>query len=439
MASNYHGGNKRHAPYNSDNRTTKSLPSNSRNKQIADLPVQKQTTAPYNDQTKRRKIFNRTYVQTPDAWVKYEKITKIGQGTFGEVFKGKNKTTGELVALKRVIMDHEKEGFPITALREIKILQTLNRCPAADKEDGGQTGYHNIVQLLEVCKDCRDYEKDGRPSVFLVFEFCYHDLHGLLVGRWDKKEEFKLAEKKSIVKQMLQGLWYIHMKKIFHRDMKTANVLVTNKGTVKLADFGLARPSYVTSSRQLTNRVVTLWYRPPELLIGDTNYTEKIDLWGCGCIMAELWTKGKPILDGKEEMGQLEKIFHLCGSIDETAWPKAKQLTAQGTTGMKIKGFKKSTRILRERFKDIIDTMGISLLDDLLKLNPDSRPSANSALDNGWFWEPPTPVPPDLTKLSHSQFEFINREQARHKYQQIKPQPKKPQTHNDSMGNANIY
>jgi len=402
----------------------------------------KHDVAPFNEQQKRRKIFNRSYKQTPDAWIKYEKIAKIGQGTFGEVFKGKNKETGELVALKRVIMDHEKEGFPITALREIKILQTLNRCPAADKDDHNSTGYKNIVQLLEVCRDVSDYEKAGKiPSVFLVFEFCYHDLHGLLVGKWEKKREFEPAEKKSIVKQMLQGLWYIHMNKIFHRDMKTANVLVTNSGVVKLADFGLARPSYVTSSRYLTNKVVTLWYRPPELLLGDVNYCEKIDLWGCGCIMAELWTSGRPILDGKVELDQLEKIFTLCGSIDEQQWPNAQKLlgSSQGITGKSIKNFKRKPRQLRERFQKLIDPVGLSLLDDLLKLNPDSRPTAMVALDNGWFWEEPGPRPPDLTHLDRSQFEFINRKRVQQKQPVQNQQVKKPREQQDSMANSAIY
>lgn len=434
-----HGSNKRSTPYNNDARTTKSLPSNS-DKRVSNLGIEgwKNEEAPFNDQQKRRKIFTRTYVQTPDAWVKYERIAKIGQGTFGEVFKGKNKESGKLVALKRVIMDHEKEGFPITALREIKILQTLNRCPAADKDDSTNTGYQNIVQLLEVCRDVSDYEKDGRPSVFLVFEFCYHDLHGLLVGKWDKKQEFKPAEKKSIVKQMLQGLWYIHMKKIFHRDMKTANVLVTNNGVVKLADFGLARPSYVTSSRQLTNKVVTLWYRPPELLLGDVNYSEKIDLWGCGCIMAELWTGGRPLLDGKIEMDQLEKIFKICGSIDDQQWPNAQKLLHNNAALKSKSNFKKYPRLLRDRFKDIIDPMGISLLDDLLKLNPDSRPTANSALDNGWFWEEPAPRPPDLTKLERSQFEYINRKKSSQQPVAKQPPVKKPRETQDPMANYNI-
>jgi len=321
------------------------------------------------EDAKRRKIYTRKYVQTPDAWEKYKKQVKIGQGTFGEVFKAvrRNPPDGQAkqeVAMKRVIMDHEKEGFPITALREIKILQTLNKKNyqkqgSSTGDDEIPIGYNNVVQLIEVCRDITgtDSNQKARPSVFLVFEFCSHDLHGLLNSR----VSFNSAEKKSIVQQMLQGLLYIHGRNIFHRDMKTANILVTADGIVKLADFGLARPSYVTSSRQLTNKVVTLWYRPPELLLGETNYGNAVDMWGCGCIMAELWTNGSPILSGKDEMNQLILITKLCGSIDENDWPAVKNLKDWS----KIK-IEKTARRIRQKFKDVIENLALGLLDEML-------------------------------------------------------------------------
>lgn len=378
------------------------------------------------EEAKRRKIYTRKYVQTPDAWEKYQKITKIGQGTFGEVFKAKKKNptdkSTQEVAMKRVIMDHEKEGFPITALREIKILQTLNRKNATgvngasgDDKDA-PIGYDNVVQLLEVCRDISQTGADNkaRPSVFLVFEFCSHDLHGLLTC---KKVNFGAAEKKSIVQQMLQGLLYIHGRHIFHRDMKTANILVTSTGIVKLADFGLARPSYVTSSRQLTNKVVTLWYRPPELLLGEINYGNAVDMWGCGCIMAELWTNGTPILQGKEELSQLHQIVKLCGSIEESDWPAVKNLREWNKFKME-----KSDRKIRTKYKTLIpDNLALSLLDEMLKLNPDKRISACQALDHCWFWEEPMPQQPDLKVINNqgSQFEFLGRQkkEAEHKKQ----------------------
>ncbi|KRZ23579.1 Geranylgeranyl transferase type-2 subunit beta [Trichinella pseudospiralis] len=204
---------------------------------------------------------------------KYEKIIKIGQGTFGEVFKARDRKTGKIVALKKILMENEKEGFPITAIREIRILQKVR--------------HQNVTELLEVCRSKASSYNRGRSTFYLVFAFCEHDLAGLLSNVHVK---FSLGEIKEVMKQLLDGLFFIHMQKILHRDMKAANVLITKSGVLKLADFGLARPLNKQNPRY-TNRVVTLWYRPPELLLGDRKYTTAIDIWGAGCIMAEMVTR----------------------------------------------------------------------------------------------------------------------------------------------------
>ena len=125
-----------------------------------------------------------------------------------------------------------------------------------------------------------------KGSIYLVFEFCVHDLAGLLSN---PNVKFSLGEIKEIMKQLLNGLYYIHSNKVLHRDMKAANIFITKEGKLKLGDFGLARAFSMPKPGQgnrYTNRVVTLWYRPPELLLGERNYTPAIDLWGAGCIMA---------------------------------------------------------------------------------------------------------------------------------------------------------
>ncbi|KAG8554575.1 hypothetical protein GDO81_003835 [Engystomops pustulosus] len=239
-----------------------------------------------------------------DEVSKYERLAKIGQGTFGEVFKAKHRQTGKKVALKKVLMENEKEGFPITALREIKILQLLK--------------HENVVNLIEICRTkvsptANQYNR-YKGSIFLVFDFCEHDLAGLLSNTHVK---FTLAEIKKVMQMLLNGLYYIHRNKILHRDMKAANVLITRDGVLKLADFGLARAFSLAKNSQpnrYTNRVVTLWYRPPELLLGERIYGPPIDLWGAGCIMAEMWTRS-PIMQGNTEQHQLTLISQLCGSI----------------------------------------------------------------------------------------------------------------------------
>ncbi|XP_062361451.1 cyclin-dependent kinase 9 isoform X1 [Cinclus cinclus] len=235
-----------------------------------------------------------------DEVSKYEKLAKIGQGTFGEVFKAKHRQTGKKVALKKVLMENEKEGFPITALREIKILQLLK--------------HENVVNLIEICRTKASPYNRCKGSIYLVFDFCEHDLAGLLSNAHVK---FTLSEIKKVMQMLLNGLYYIHRNKILHRDMKAANVLITRDGVLKLADFGLARAFSLAKNSQpnrYTNRVVTLWYRPPELLLGERDYGPPIDLWGAGCIMAEMWTRS-PIMQGNTEQHQLTLISQLCGSI----------------------------------------------------------------------------------------------------------------------------
>jgi cyclin-dependent kinase 9 len=238
---------------------------------------------------------------------KYEKITKIGQGTFGEVFKARSKTDGKIVALKKILMENEKEGFPITALREIRILMLFK--------------HKNIVNLLEIC---RQYSRH-KTSFYLVFEFCEHDLAGLLSNL---NVQFSLGEVKQLMKQMLSGLYFIHQNKLIHRDLKAANILITKQGVLKLADFGLARAMSTARPghpNRYTNRVVTLWYRPPELLLGERNYGTSVDMWGAGCIMAEMWTRS-PIMQGNTEQHQLTLTAQLCGAINGEVWPGVENL-----------------------------------------------------------------------------------------------------------------
>ena len=126
-----------------------------------------------------------------------------------------------------------------------------------------------------------------RGSFYLVFEYLKHDLQGMI----NMKLDFSMAQIKCIMLQVLQGVAYLHQKHVIHRDIKGANILLSSKGEVKLADFGLARIFYPGDERvNYTNRVVTLWYRAPELLLGARNYSEAVDMWSVGCVFAELVT-----------------------------------------------------------------------------------------------------------------------------------------------------
>nr|XP_003940649.2 cyclin-dependent kinase 9 [Saimiri boliviensis boliviensis] len=326
-----------------------------------------------------------------DEVTKYEKLAKIGQGTFGEVFKAKHRKTGQKVALKKVLMENEKEGFPITALREIKILQLLK--------------HENVVNLIEICRTKASPYNRCKGSIYLVFDFCEHDLAGLLSNVLVK---FTLSEIKRVMQMLLNGLYYIHRNKILHRDMKAANVLITRDGVLKLADFGLARAFSLAKNSQpnrYTNRVVTLWYRPPELLLGERDYGPPIDLWGAGCIMAEMWTRS-PIMQGNTEQHQLALISQLCGSITPEVWPNVDKYELYDKLEL-VKGQK---RKVKDRLKAYVrDPYALDLIDKLLVLDPAQRIDSDDALNHDFFWS--DPMPSDLKGMlsTHltSMFEYL--------------------------------
>ena len=220
-----------------------------------------------------------------------------------------------------------------------------------------------------------------------VFEFCEHDLAGLLSN---VNVKFSLGEIKKVMQQMFEGLFYIHSNKLVHRDMKAANILITKQGTLKLADFGLARAISINKSGQpnrYTNRVVTLWYRPPELLLGERNYGPPVDLWGAGCIMAEMWTRS-PIMQGNTEQHQITMIAQLCGAITPDTWPGVEKLELFS----KVELPKGSKRRVKERLKPYVkDPFACDLIDKLLLLDPSKRTDADSALNHDFFWTDPMP------------------------------------------------
>jgi len=336
----------------------------------------------------------------------FEKLEQIGEGTYGQVYKARSRDDGSIVALKKIRMtkDQEKDGFPITALREIKILKVLH--------------HPNVVCLREIVTSAASDANKGKGSIYMVFEFMDHDLTGLLDSAMAR---FTVPQIKCYLAQLLEGLRYCHENRVLHRDIKGANLLINNRGELKLADFGLARP-FDDQSRSYTNRCITLWYRPPELLLGAIKYGPEVDLWSVGCVFGEMLLR-KPTLPGKEEGDQFELICRLCGTPDESNWPGVSQLPmyerlvsqAQARRGP-------MQRQVRERFgRAISDRFAIDLLDKLLALNPEKRISCAEALRHSYFCEEPLPArPQDLPQYSSSH-EF-NRKGKRGQAQQQQPQ-----------------
>ncbi|PPS09893.1 hypothetical protein GOBAR_AA10753 [Gossypium barbadense] len=289
----------------------------------------------------------------------FEKLEKIGQGTYSPVFRARDLESGKIVALKKVRFDNfEPESVRFMA-REILILHRLDH-PNVIKLEG-------IITSRMSC------------SIFLVFEYMEHDITGLLSCPDIKFSESQI---KCYMKQLLSGLDHCHSRGIMHRDIKGSNLLVNNEGILKIADFGLAN-FYGSGKRQLlTSRVVTLWYRPPELLLGSTDYTAAVDLWSVGCVFAELLL-GKPILQGRTEVEQLHKIFKLCGSPPDDYWKKSRLPHAT-----LFKPQQPYNSCLQETFK-ILPATAVNLVETLLSVEPYKRGTASSALALEYFTTKP--------------------------------------------------
>uniref|UniRef100_A0A7E4W9I5 Protein kinase domain-containing protein n=1 Tax=Panagrellus redivivus TaxID=6233 RepID=A0A7E4W9I5_PANRE len=345
----------------------------------------------------------------------YSRIIKIGQGTFGEVFKAKCVKTGTIVALKKILMENEKEGFPITALREINMLKSLR--------------HPNVTELVDICSS--GSKEKGKTVFFLVFAFCDHDLAGILAKN---NLIISAVDAKTMLKQMFEGLNYIHGCEVLHRDMKTANILVSKDGYLKLADFGLARPK-IRNAPCYTNRVVTMWYRPPELLLGERSYAGEIDVWGAGCIMAEFWTR-TPIFQGHTEQHQLQLICNMCGSINESTMAKARQYPVfRDIDPNFLRGSREVTAKLKKLIK--IDS-AVDLIERIFTLEPSMRPTAHDALRHKYFNEEPLPKEnfADFMRsaaFSGSLFEYTSKSGAHRKPAQQRPTRPPPQVPRTQM------
>uniref|UniRef100_A0A672QQ94 cyclin-dependent kinase n=1 Tax=Sinocyclocheilus grahami TaxID=75366 RepID=A0A672QQ94_SINGR len=261
----------------------------------------------------------------------YVKLGKLGEGTYATVFKGRSKLTENLVALKEIRLEHE-EGAPCTAIREVSLLKNLKHA--------------NIVTLHDIIHTDR--------CLTLVFEYLI------------------------FMFQLLRGLSYCHKRKILHRDLKPQNLLINDKGELKLADFGLARAKSVPT-KTYSNEVVTLWYRPPDVLLGSTEYSTPLDMWGVGCILYEM-AAGRPMFPGSTVKEELHLIFRLMGTPTEESWPR---ITANDEFKSYLFPQYRAQALINHVPR--LDTEGIDLLSALLLYDTKRRISAESSLRHSYF------------------------------------------------------
>ncbi|XP_073065178.1 cyclin-dependent kinase C-2 C-like [Primulina eburnea] len=327
-----------------------------------------------------------------DGWLplqsnKFERFEKIGQGTYSSVYRARDVETGKLFALKKVRFDNFQPESVRFMAREITILRKLD--------------HPNIIKLEGVITSRLSC------SIYLVFEYMEHDLSGLLSCPDIK---FSDSQIKCYMKQLLSGLEHCHSRGVMHRDIKVSNILVNNEGILKIADFGLANFLRSKNKQPLTSRVVTLWYRPPELLLGATSYGESVDLWSVGCVFAELFL-GRPLFKGRNEVEQLHKIFKLCGSPPDEYWKTSRLPLA---TMFKPQHPYECT--LRERCKEFPKS-AVRLIETFLSIEPYKRGTATSSLDSVYFNTKPYACDPSsLPKFPpNKEIDAKLREEARRK------------------------
>ncbi|QLL33736.1 hypothetical protein HG536_0F00610 [Torulaspora globosa] len=364
----------------------------------------------------------------------YKEEKKLGQGTFGEVYKGTHLETQRQVAMKRIIINVEKDLFPITAQREITILRRLD--------------HKNVIKLIEVVYDyspsAGDHSEQQQPSTksslsksfYMILPYMVSDLSGIL---HNPRINLQLSDIKNMMLQLLEGINYIHCQKYMHRDIKAANILIDHNGVLKLADFGLARvyygappnlrfPGGAGSGAKYTSVVVTRWYRAPELVLGDKTYTTAVDIWGVGCVFAEFFEK-KPILQGSSDIDQGHVIFKLLGTPSEADWPLARYLPGAELTRTKYPGN------LKERFGSFLSDAGLDFLRKLLALDPYKRLTAMSAVHHPFFKE--DPLPSDRLALPNEESHESDIKRYKEEMQQAMSQkaPSAPQGHVIETGN----
>lgn len=288
---------------------------------------------------------------------RYQKLEKIGEGTYGIVYKAKDRVSGQIIALKRIRLEAEDEGIPSTAIREISLLKELR--------------HPNIVRLFDVVHTDR--------KLTLVFEYLDQDLKKYLDVCETGIEPTIL---KSFLFQLITGVAYCHHHRVLHRDLKPQNLLINREGELKLADFGLAR-AFGIPVRSYTHEVVTLWYRAPDVLLGSRHYSTPVDMWSIGCIFAEM-ISGNPLFTGTSEKSQLDTIFRHLGTPNESTFPGITQLP-EWKADFPLYSAPSSVVVLVPN----IDDDGADLLTALLTYDPAHRITAQDARRHRYFNDVP--------------------------------------------------
>uniref|UniRef100_G3NNF4 Cyclin dependent kinase 11B n=1 Tax=Gasterosteus aculeatus aculeatus TaxID=481459 RepID=G3NNF4_GASAC len=277
----------------------------------------------------------------------FQCLNRIEEGTYGVVYRAKDKKTGTCCSM----------------------------CSLCGPTEGERTW------LLEIVVG------SNMDKIYIVMNYVEHDLKSLMETM---KQPFLPGEVKTLMIQLLRGVRHLHDNWILHRDLKTSNLLLSHKGILKIGDFGLAR-EYGSPLKPYTPVVVTLWYRSPELLLGAKEYSTAVDMWSVGCIFGELLTQ-KPLFPGKSEIDQINKIFKDLGSPSEKIWPGYGELPAV----KKMTFTEYPYNHLRKRFGALLSDQGFDLMNKFLTYCPSKRILSDEGLKHEYFREKPLPIEPSM-------------------------------------------
>lgn len=297
----------------------------------------------------------------------YIVLEKLGEGTYATVHKGRSRVTNDIVALKEIHLDSE-EGTPSTAIREISLMKELK--------------HPNIVRLYDVIHT--------ENKLVLVFEYMDLDLKKYMDSHGDRGV-LEPAVVRSFMWQLLKGTGFCHENRVLHRDLKPQNLLINKRGELKLADFGLAR-AFGIPVNTFSNEVVTLWYRAPDVLMGSRTYSTSIDVWSCGCIMAEM-ISGVPLFRGRDNNDQLNQILRILGTPDEQTLRRI----ANESPEIQLRPFPRTPKIPFTSMYPKIAPLAVDLLEKLLQFDPSRRLTCEEALQHPYFTSGPTVGNPNPT------------------------------------------
>ncbi|OVF06203.1 putative TFIIH complex serine/threonine-protein kinase subunit [Clavispora lusitaniae] len=295
----------------------------------------------------------------------YSKDKKVGEGTYAVVYVGKQISTGRQIAIKEIKTGLFKDGLDMSAIREVKYLQELR--------------HRNVIELMDVFMSADN-------NLNLVLEFLPCDLEMLIK---DQKVVFKSSDIKAWLLMTLRGIHHCHRNFILHRDLKPSNLLLAPDGQLKIADFGLAR-AFGNASDAFTPKVVTRWYRAPELLFGARHYTGAVDIWAVGIIFAELMLR-TPYLPGADDVDQLDVTFKALGTPTEQIWPNVSNLPMYDALHVYPPP---SRQELRNRFSAATER-ALDLMISMTQLDPARRCDSEQALTHDFFTEAPPPTRPE--------------------------------------------